>query len=213
MPAMPWPTARRRRRSCRCAAPANSCSLANFFVGDPDLQPGGRPDLRGRPAWQPSSGATDASLRYSLGFFRTNLDDDIAIGQQPDPGSRLLHQCRHHAAPGHRGGSAVQRRALARLRSHYALIDATFQSGSSESSSINPAADANGNITVQPGNRLPGIPAHQFKVGVYYNVTDKWTVGATLLAASGQYLFGDEANLIAAAAGLFHLGRSARATS
>jgi len=79
-----------------------------------------------------------------------------------------------------------------------------------ESSSLNPAADANGNITVQPGNRLPGIPLHQFKASAYYNVTDKWTVGATLLAASGQYLFGDEANLIAPLPGYVTLGASTK---
>jgi len=39
---------------------------------------------------------------------------------------------------------------------------------------------------------LPGIPAN---LGIDYKVTDAWTVGGTGIAASGQYLFGDEANL------------------
>ena len=42
---------------------------------------------------------------------------------------------------------------------------------------------------------MPGIPAHQLKFGANYKVTDKWTVGASAVAASGAYLFGDEANL------------------
>ena len=53
-----------------------------------------------------------------------------------------------------------------------------------EASGNKPAADLNGNITVQPGSRLPGIPAHQLKVGASYKVTDKWTLGANLVAAS-----------------------------
>jgi iron complex outermembrane receptor protein len=42
---------------------------------------------------------------------------------------------------------------------------------------------------------MPGVPAHQGKLGLTYRVTDKWTVGAVAIAQSGQYLFGDEANL------------------
>jgi outer membrane receptor protein involved in Fe transport len=33
------------------------------------------------------------------------------------------------------------------------------------------------------------------KLGVSYKVTDQWTVGATGVGATGQYLFGDDANL------------------
>ena len=60
-----------------------------------------------------------------------------------------------------------------------------------------------------PGNRLPGMPVHQLKASAYYKVTDKWTVGATLLAAaSSQYLFGDEANLTPPLPGYVTLGAS-----
>jgi outer membrane receptor protein involved in Fe transport len=64
-----------------------------------------------------------------------------------------------------------------------------------EAAGSNPAADANGNITINPGNRLPGVPLHQGKLGLNWRVTDQWTVGAVLIAQSGAFLFGDEANL------------------
>ena len=39
---------------------------------------------------------------------------------------------------------------------------------------------------------IAGIPKNTVKVGVDYAVTDKWHVGADMVAASGQVLFGNE---------------------
>ena len=129
--------------------------------------------LRGSLQW-----GKEAELRYSLGFFRTDLDDDIAMVNSPT-----------RAAPSSptsaRRGARASRRTCSTATSAGASRSTTPWStrpssrGSSESLEPNPAADANGNITVQPGNHLPGIPLHQFKASAYYNVTDKWTVGAT----------------------------------
>jgi iron complex outermembrane recepter protein len=189
-----------------CASPANSCSLANFFVGDPDLRQvvaqTFEAGLRGSVKW-----GKEANLRYSLGFFLTNLDDDIVMVNSPIQGRAFFTNIGTTRRQGFEADLQYSDERW-RVALHYALVDATFQSGFTASSSLNPAADANGNITVQPGNRLPGIPLHQLKASAYYNVTDKWTVGATLLAASGQYLFGDEANLTAPLPGYVTLGAS-----
>ena len=77
----------------------------------------------------------------------------------------------------------------------YSYIGATFQTGFSASSPNNPGADAEGNIQIRPGNHLPGIPSNLWKLGLDYKATDAWTIGGTATAASGQFLFGDEANL------------------
>jgi outer membrane receptor protein involved in Fe transport len=63
------------------------------------------------------------------------------------------------------------------------------------SSPDNPLADAAGNIQVQPGNRIPGIPRNLFKVGADYGITDNWILGFSAIVASGKYLVGDESNL------------------
>lgn len=189
-----------------CSSPANSCSLANFFVGDPDLRQviaqTFEAGLRGRLGWD-----KDATLRYSLGFFRTDLDDDIAMVNSPTQGRAFFTNIGNTRRQGIEADLRYsdERWHVTLL---YALVDATFQSRFVASSSLNPGADANGNITVQPGNHLPGIPMHQLKASAYYNVTDKWTVGATLLAASSQYLFGDDANLVAPLPGYVTLGAS-----
>jgi outer membrane receptor protein involved in Fe transport len=77
----------------------------------------------------------------------------------------------------------------------YAFTDATFQTSFLEDSPLNPAANANGQIQIMRGNQLPGVPRHRLKLGFSYGVTDAWDVGLTGVVSSGQYLFGDEANL------------------
>jgi len=55
-------------------------------------------------------------------------------------------------------------------------------------------ADANGNIHVKFGDRIPGIPQHQFKAGAEYLVTPEWKVGADMVAVGQQFFVGDDAN-------------------
>ena len=68
---------------------------------------------------------------------------------------------------------------------------------------------ADGDITVRSGDRLPGIPAQQLKLGAYYKITDRSTVGLTGIALTGAYLFGDEANLTPRLPGYYTLNASA----
>jgi iron complex outermembrane receptor protein len=58
----------------------------------------------------------------------------------------------------------------------------------------NPFADANGNIHVTPGDRLPEIPEHQLKVGADYRVMPGLTIGGVLAYFGDQVLRGDESN-------------------
>ncbi len=60
--------------------------------------------------------------------------------------------------------------------------------------SNSPFADANGNVQILPGNRIPAIPRNRVKAGVDYSVTDAFKVGGDMLFASSQYLVGDESN-------------------
>ncbi len=49
---------------------------------------------------------------------------------------------------------------------------------------------------------------NQGKVGLAFRITDQWTVAAILLAQSGQFLIGDEANLTAELPPFFTLNLS-----
>lgn len=189
-----------------CAGPTNSCSLANFFVGDPSLKQVVAHTVEAgvRGAFTPLTGA---SLNYNLGLFRTNLDDDISFINSVTQGRAFFANVGQTRREGVDLGLQLKTaRWLAYLA--YSYIAATYQTGFVQASGNNPAADANGDITVRPGDRLPGIPANQLKLGATYRVTDKWTLGAAAIVASGAYLFGDEANLTSPLPGYFTLDLS-----
>jgi iron complex outermembrane receptor protein len=178
-----------------CASATSPCSLANFFVGDPNLQQvvahTVEAGLRGR--LHPFSGGT---LSTELAYYHTTLDNDILFVNSPIQGRAFFQNVGSTLRQGFDIDLQLKtERWFAWLA--YSYIDAQFQTGFTESSENNPAADINGNIQIQPGDRLPGIPANTLKLGVDYKLTDAWTVGGSGIYASGQYLFGDEANLTA----------------
>lgn len=189
-----------------CAGPQNSCSLANFFVGDPNLKQvvshTWETGVRGTTTPFPG-----AKLSYNIGLFRSTLDDDIAFVNSVTQGRAYFTNVGETRRQGIDLGLQLKTKRWDAYIA-YSYINATYQSGFTEASGNNPAADANGNITIQPGDRLPGIPMHQVKFGGNYKLTESWTVGATAIYASGSYLFGDEANLTPPVPGYFTMNLS-----
>ena len=176
-----------------CSSAASPCSLANFFTGDPNLQQVVSHTIEAglRSQLRPFEGAT---LSSTLAYYRSTLNNDILFVNSPIQGRAFFQNVGTTLRQGVDVSAQLKTdRLLAWVA--YSYIDATFQTGFTASSNNNPGADANGNIQIQPGNHLPGIPANLGKLGVDYKVTDAWTIGGTGIAASGQYLFGDEANL------------------
>jgi iron complex outermembrane receptor protein len=186
-----------------CAGPQNSCSLANFFVGDPDLKQvvahTFEAGLRGHTTLTP-----DFTLRYDLSAFHTDSDDDI----------QFINSVRLNRAYFANVGQTRRQGVSARLDltsdnitayASYTYTDATFQTGYVESAGSNPDADANGNITIMPGDTLPGVPRTVVKAGIDDQLTQKIKLGADAIYQSGQYLFGDEANLTPRLPGYFTL--------
>jgi outer membrane receptor protein involved in Fe transport len=176
-----------------CANPAAPCSLANFFTGDPSLQQVVSHTFEAglRARLHPFAGAT---LSTDIGYYHAALTNDILFVNSPIIGRAFFENV---GSTLRQGVDVNLRLEAGRLHAFigYAYIDATFQSGFTASSPLNPGANAAGNINIRPGDRLPGIPANQFKLGFDYRVTDAWTVGGTGIYAAGQFLLGDEANL------------------
>jgi outer membrane receptor protein involved in Fe transport len=91
----------------------------------------------------------------------------------------------------------------------YSYVDATFRSTNIIASENNPKVtteceDLLGSsyegeedatcLVISPGNRMPGVPRHRFKVGFDYLITPKWAFGADLIKVSDQIFYGDEGN-------------------
>ncbi len=176
-----------------CADPTHPCILENFVVSDPPLKQvvarTYEAGLRGTFRPQPEAGR----ISWNLGLFRTDLQDDIFNVPSPITGFGFFRNVGNTRRQGIEAGISYRSdRLFAYL--DYALVDATFQSGFTLASPGNPFADANGQITVRPGDHMPSIPQHRLKFGADYSLTDKWKLGADMIVASDAYLRGDESN-------------------
>ena len=76
----------------------------------------------------------------------------------------------------------------------YSFIKATFEDDFKVLSPNHPLANADGDIFVQRGDSIPGIPEHQFKFASDIDFTDKLNAGIEFSLFSDQLLRGDESN-------------------
>jgi outer membrane receptor protein involved in Fe transport len=184
-----------------CAGPNDSCSLANFFVGDPDLkQVVARTfdaGLRGHIELP-----NDAALSYDADLFHTDSNDDIIFVNSVTLNRAYFANVGLTRRQGFSGRLDYNSDPVNAYIA-YTYTDATVQTGYVEAAGSNPDADANGNITIKPGDALPGIPRTTLKLGFDSPLTAKWRIGADGLYQSGQYLIGDEANLTPRLPGFF----------
>ncbi len=176
-----------------CAGPADACSLANFFVGDPNLkQVVAHTEEAGVRGSLPALG--DLTVSYDLGLFHSILSNDIAFINSATLGRAYFTNVGQTRRQGIDASVQLKTgKLLAYL--DYTLTDATYRTPFTQGGGSNPRADANGLLAVPRGAHLPGIPENQVKLGVQFQATPAWSVGATGVAASGAYLFGDDPNL------------------
>ena len=175
-----------------CADPARPCLLDNFLVSDPPLQ-----QVVGR-TWEAGfRGRHDLGnkrmLTWNVGAYLTDTQNDILNVPSTITGRGFFQNVGGTRRKGVEAGVTYDDDKW-KLFVGYAFINATFRDAITLSSPNNPFADADGLIFVQPGDHLPSIPQHRFKVGAEYSILPQWKVGANLVAFSGQYLAGDESN-------------------
>jgi iron complex outermembrane receptor protein len=174
-----------------CADPNKPCLLEGFLVSDPPLQ---QVVSKTYEVGLREGGAfAGGKLEWKLGLFRTASTNDIINVASPIQGRGVFQNVAATRRQGVEAGANF-RSARWLVYGNYSYTDATYQFTGLLASPNNPMADANGNILVTPGKRIPGIPQHQFKAGADYALTPAWTVGADLTAVGTQYFVGDDAN-------------------
>jgi outer membrane receptor protein involved in Fe transport len=143
-----------------------------------------------------------ARLGYDISLFHTDSDDDIVFVNSVTLNRAFFANV---GQTRRQGGSARVDFKSDRISTYvnYTFTDATYQTGYVEAGGSNPDADANGNLTIRPGDVLPGVPRSVIKFGVDGAITQAWHAGVDGQYQSGQYLFGDEANLTPRLPGFF----------
>jgi outer membrane cobalamin receptor len=133
---------------------------------------------------------------WSVTAYRTDIRDDILFVASPELIGTGFFQ---NAGDTRRAGVDVDVSGTGerfRWYASYGLIEATFQSsldlpGNAE---VNDAADEDGNLALEPGDRMPGIPVHSLKAGARYAMTERWDVAVESILSSSRYVVGDEGN-------------------
>ncbi len=164
------------------------CRLPNAFLADPPLNEVVAESIEGGVR------GVVAEIDYRVGYFHTVNNDDI-IFQSTGRNTGLFANVDETRRQGLELALAGAWSGFEWF-SAYSYIDATFESAFNVLSPNHPGADANGELQVHEGNRIPGIPRHQFKLGGDYGFAFGLNVGFELLYNSDQVMRGDEANLL-----------------
>jgi outer membrane receptor protein involved in Fe transport len=173
-----------------CADPAAPCALPNAFLADPPLKP---VIARTLEAGLRGKVAPNASWRATL--YQTTLTDDILFvsASAGAPNNGFFQNVGTTRRRGLELGASGTAGRLS-VNASYARIDARFRSAFTEHSPNNASADANGDIQVNSGNRIPGIPQNIFKLRAGWRFGDSIDVGAGMVAAGSQLARGNENN-------------------
>mgnify|MGYP000878530013 FL=1 len=185
-----------------CANPEEPCPIESFLTDDPPLEQvvskTWEAGLRGKM----KSPGGEQRLDWSVGLFHTLSQNDILFVAAEQTGRGFFFNAGDTLRRGLEASLKYKYGPLSMYAS-YAYVKATYETANFFSSPANPFAGPCEDpladpvcIQVNPGDNIPGIPNHRFKTGFDYWVTPKWKVGADLIAASGQYHFGDDANLL-----------------
>jgi iron complex outermembrane recepter protein len=175
-----------------CASQTQPCLLEGSLVADPPLA-----QVVSHTYTAGVRGAEmlgDGKLDWSVSLFRTDSDNDIValasviagrgyFTNVPSTQRQGVDLTAHYTAS---GWSAY---------ASYSYLDATYQFTGTLASPNNPKADANGNVTVTPGRRMPLNPANTIRAGGDVDVLDGFSVGGELAFTGSQYFDGDPSNL------------------
>jgi len=180
-----------------CANPDQPCKLPNAMAGDPPLDM-----VVAKTIEAGVRGKITSDIGYSASVYRTQNTDDIQFIAANSSGAGYFDnvgKTRRLGLDIGVNGDVGNFRWFA----GYSYVRATYQSRFDLVSEVNSSndvigVDANGDdievIHVRPGDSIPGIPRHQFKLRGEWKALPQWTIGTNIVAFSDQYSHGNENN-------------------
>ncbi len=127
-------------------------------------------------------------LQWNIGVFRTDLADDILFTVVETGGGGFFQNVAQTRRQGVELGVSGAWKRL-RYFVNYAYVDATYETNETLASVTEAAG-----VRVERGDRIPGIPQHNLKVGAEYAILDNLWIGADVISVSGSFLRGDDGN-------------------
>jgi iron complex outermembrane receptor protein len=180
-----------------CADPEAPCRLPNAFLSDPPLA---QVVTRSVEIGARLRRVLDLDTRFSASFalYAARSARDILFVAGSLAGTGYF-----------RNAGTTQRVGLeASVSAHYGQLDAylryqllraTFESSLLLPGANHPNATSTPNgdvISVDPGDRIPGLPMHSARAGGDFEPNDRLSFGAWITLDSSQYYRGDEANML-----------------
>jgi outer membrane receptor protein involved in Fe transport len=167
-----------------CANENAPCSLPNSFAGDPPLK------QVVSKTWEAGLRGHDSGFIWSAGVFRTrNVDDILFVAANASQG--FFRNFGETVRQGFEG-SVSKNFGDFGFGANYTFIDATYGSAESVLGNANSSQDANNEIQIKSGDRIPLIPRNIFKVFADYHVNDRLIFGANSLSVSGTNIRGND---------------------
>jgi outer membrane receptor protein involved in Fe transport len=185
-----------------CADPEDPCRLPNAFVSDPPLEQVITRTLEGGVR-----GGT-RGIDWNASAFRSTNDDDIIFIS-----SGALTNTGHFANVGSTVRQGIELTAsgtaspAVRWRTAYSYLRAQFDRALTLSSPNHPDENG-GEIEVDAGNFIPGVPRHNLKADIAATIAGL-SLGGSVAYTSSHVLRGDEANLLPAVRGAAVVGLTA----
>lgn len=175
-----------------CADEDDPCRLPNAFVSDPPLE-----QVVARTYEAGVRGVVNG-MHWHAGLFDATNEDDIifiSAGALTNQGffDNVGETRRRGAEISLQGGTGERLDWFF----NYTRLEAEFRDSFFVASPNHPLAQ-DGEIMVESGDRLPGIPKNLAKAGMNFAVTPRLTLGGDVMYSGDRVLRGDEANLLPA---------------
>jgi len=181
-----------------CADPDLPCKLPNAMAGDPPLD---QVVTRTVEAGFRGDTSPSAKTSWTVGFFTAENVNDILFVSSTQSGFGYFKNFGNTRRRGVELSLSTRTNRVS-YGAGYTYLDATYESaetvgGSGNSSNDTAAAGRKGLegvIEIEPGDRIPLVPAHTLKAFAEIQATSRLTVNFDLIAASSTFARGNENN-------------------